>query len=128
MRQRRDAPRSWKTYEVYERDENGAYAFTPFSAALASSGTISAQVIIKMRKVQEIGWPEAVTQLHDNKGHRLIVKKNDKIWLLKCKPACWRLYFYVSETAMEGRLIYVHAICKKTRKEDPAAAKAARRV
>src|SRR5687768_995408 len=65
--------------------------------ALAVSGRIPRPAINKMRLVQDHGWPEARTSMKDDNGHRLIVKKNQIIWLLKCKPSCWRLYFYVYE-------------------------------
>ena len=81
-----------------------------------------------MRMVQDLGWPEARRQLKDDHGHPLIVRKDDVIWLLKCKPGCWRLYFYVWENDEQKRLIYVHAVCKKTDKEDPSDASEARRV
>ena len=58
----------------------------------------------------------------------MIVKKDDHIWLLKCKPACWRLYFYVWTNEKSKRIIYVHAVCKKTDEEDPSDAREARRV
>ena len=124
----RDVSSGWKTYEVCESDAEGAYVITPFSDSLAAPGAIPAQVIIKIRMVQEIGWPEAKRRIKDNKGRPLIVKKDEIIWLLKCKPSCWRLYFYVSKNEPEGRIIYVHAICKQTDKEDPTDAARARRV
>src|SRR3954447_25766874 len=81
-----------------------------------------------MRMVQEIGWPEARRRLKDDQGRPLVVKKDDVIWLLKCKPTCWRLYFYAYENGKDKRLIYLHAICKKADKEDPWDAFQARRV
>jgi hypothetical protein len=116
----------WETYEVCQKDAHGNFTITPFAAALAASGIMLAQPIIKMRQIQEIGWPEARLRLKDNYGHRLIVKKDEIIWLLKCKPTCWRLYFYVREK--EKRIIYVHAVCKKKDKEHPRDAIEARRV
>jgi hypothetical protein len=81
--------------------------------------------------VEEIGWPMAKSLLKDDHGHRLIVKKDAVIWLLKCKPTCWRLYFYVyekEEDHKDKRLIYVHAVCKKSDTEDPGDAIEARHV
>ena len=118
----------WKTYEVYQKDNDGSYGITPFSDALGTPGKISAQPIIKLRMVQELGWPEAKRQLKDGDGHPLIVKKDDLIWLLKCKPSCWRLYFYVQKTDTEKRFIYVHAVCKKTDRENPGDADYARNI
>jgi hypothetical protein len=78
--------------------------------------------------VQELGWPEARRSLKDDHGKPLIVRKDEPIWLLKCKPSCWRLYFYVWEKGEIKRIIYVHAVCKKTNKEDPRHAAEARRI
>lgn len=50
------------------------------------------------------------------------------IWLLKCKPTCWRLYFYVYENGKDKRIIYVYAVCKKSDKEDANDAIKARRI
>jgi hypothetical protein len=78
--------------------------------------------------VQELGWPSAKRCLKDDHGHPLVVKKDSVIWLLKCKPTCWRLYFCVHENGNDKRIIYVHAVCKKTDKEDPSDAVKARRI
>ena len=117
----------WRTYEVCEKDGQGNCA-TPFSDALAASGKTATQAINKMRMLQDLGWPEAKRCFQDNCGHPLIVKKDDPIWLLKCKPSCWRLYFYVWKNDNERRIIYVHAICKQSDKEDPRDASKARRI
>jgi hypothetical protein len=124
----RDLSSGWKTYEVYQRDSSGEVAITPFSDALAVSGRMPVQPVTKIRIVQDIGWPEAKRRLKDRHGHPLIVKKDDRIWLLKCKPTCWRLYFYVYENGEDKRIIYVHAVCKKADKENPHDAVEARRI
>lgn len=118
----------WITYEVCQKDGDGNYTITPFSDALAVAGTRPTQAITKMRTVQNIGWPEAKRVLVDDNGRHLIAKKDDVIWVLKCKPTCWRLYFYVWQQGKEKRIIYVRAACKKTDKEDPRDAHEARRV
>src|SRR5258705_13250557 len=97
MATRRDLSSGWTTYEVYQRDTQGKHTITPFSTALARPGDLPTQAVTKMRMVQDLGWPEAKRCLKDDCGHPLVVKKDDKIWLLKCKPKCWRLYFYVYE-------------------------------
>jgi hypothetical protein len=116
----------WATYEIILRDASGEYAITPFSDALAVSGQRPAQAINKMRMVQEIGWPEAKRSFTDQRGRPLIVGKEGGIWLLKCKPLCWRLYFYVCEKYK--RIIYVHAVCKKKDRENPSDARRAKTV
>ena len=107
------------------------YGGTPFSEILATSGNMPTQAITKMRMLQDLGWPEARRTLKDDQGRSRIVKKNSDIWLLKCKPSCWRLYFYVcdEQQQQEGkRIIFVHAVCKKKDKEDPREAKEAERI
>src|SRR6267154_4998287 len=99
MAEWRDLSSGWITYEVLQRDSQGEHTIMPFSTALAVSGTTPTQAINKIRHVQALGWPVAKRELKDNHGHPLIVKKDDIIWLLKCKPSCWRLYFYVWEDA-----------------------------
>lgn len=126
MATRPDLSSGWITYEVYEKDTAGRYSFTPFGDALTASGSLAAQPVTKMRLLQEIGWPAAKRFLKDSNGRPLIVKKDEVIWLLKCKPSCWRLYFYVWEE--KKFIIYVHAVCKKADSEDPAEAIEARRV
>jgi hypothetical protein len=128
----RDLSSGWITYEVYQRDSKGNFGITPFSDTLASSGTLPTQAITKMRNVQTLGWPEAKRVLKDDYGHPLVVPKDEVIWLLKCKPSCWRLYFCVwkggKENEKEKRIIYLYAVCKKQDDEDPADAIEARRV
>src|SRR5258708_16257070 len=93
MAGQRDLSSGCKTYEIYEKDSGRR----PFSEALASSGRTAVQPINKMRMLQDLGWPRASLQLKDSYGKYRIVRKDDLIWLLKCKPSCWRLYFYVFE-------------------------------
>jgi hypothetical protein len=128
MAKPKDLSSKWTTYEVLQRDGSGKHTITPFAEALARSGTIPTQAITKMRMVQELGWPTAKRDLTDGLGRPLVVKKDEFIWLLKCKPSCWRLYFYVLENGKEKRIIYVHAVCKKTDAEDPGDATHARSV
>ena len=118
----------WVSYEVVQKDSDGNHAICPFSVALATSGTIQAQPLRKMSMVQEIGWPEAKRRLKDDQGRSLIVKKDEVIWLLKCKPTCWRLYFYVWEESEDKRIIYVHAVCKKADREYPGDVAEAKRI
>ena len=124
MSQKPDLSSGWSTFEVIHKDAKGEYAVTPFSGALASSGTMPTQAITKMKMVQSLGWPEARRKLKDDQGRPIIVKKDSIVWLLKCKPSCWRLYFYVSEK--EKRITYLHAVCKQQNAEDPSDAAKAR--
>lgn len=124
----RNPSSGWKSYEVIERTQTGEPGACPFSDVLATPGRIAKQALTKMLKAQEIGWPAARSAMKDDIGRRLIAKKDDDIWLLKCKPSCWRLYFYVWEKEDDKRLIYVHAVCKQTDEEDPADLTTARAV
>jgi hypothetical protein len=124
----RNLTSGWITYEIFEKDSDGNPTINSFSLALAASGSIPTQAVKKMRMAQDLGWPEAKRSLKDDRGRPLIVKKDDVIWLLKCKPKCWRLYFYVYEKAEDRRIVYVYAVCKKANKEDPNDAIKARRI
>jgi hypothetical protein len=75
----RDLSSGWRTYEVYQRNEQGDFASTPFTDALCVSGTIPVQPITKMRMLEEIGWPTAKRRLKDDRGQPLVVKKDDVI-------------------------------------------------
>jgi hypothetical protein len=81
-----------------------------------------------MQLVQDWGWPTARDHMKDDRGKRLIAQKDDVVWLLKCKPSCWRLYFYVRKDATENRIVYLLAVCKQQNQEDPADAKRARAI
>jgi hypothetical protein len=118
----------WRTYEVLQKNSDGEYSITRVSDALAISGKASKQPIARMQMLQDIGWPEAKVAMKDSQGKCLIARKDEVIWLLKCKPSCWRLYFYVWENEKNKRIIYLHAVCKKTTKEDPKDARQARRI
>jgi hypothetical protein len=89
-----DPSSEWTTYEVCDVDESGLCTATPFYDILASSDGLG-KAARKMLLIEEFGWPAAKLLLTDDLGRRLVVKKDDLIWLLKCKPSCWRLYFYV---------------------------------
>jgi len=117
----------WESFEVIQKDKNGMYAVLPFSDSLASTRKL-AQVHNKIRMVQDVGWPEAKRTLRDDKGRPLIAKKDERIWLLKCKPSCWRLYFYVNNSGELKRIVYVYAVCKQKDEEDSQDAVKARRV
>lgn len=118
---RRDLSSGWQSFEVIDKESRE----TPVSTALAQSDRL-AQAHNKIQLVQDLGWPEARRGLKDGKGSPLVVQKDKVIWLLKCKPSCWRLYFCVFEK--EKRIVYVYAVCKQKDKEDPADYKKARRL
>jgi hypothetical protein len=117
----------WETYEVATRTESGGIA-TPFFDQLSIGGKTSVQPINKMRLIETLGWEEARRTLKDKRGRKLIVKKDNLVWLVKCKPSCWRLYCYVYEKRQTRQIIYVHAVCKKQDAEDPSDLKTARRI
>ncbi len=118
---KRDLGSGWKSYEVINKETEE----TPVSTAIAA-GPDTSVVIKKIFMVQEAGWPEALKLHFGAKGKHRIVKKDDVIWLLKCTPSCWRLYFYIYKN--KKWIIYVHAVCKKKDKEDPNDAIQARNI
>lgn len=116
-----DLSLGWKSYEVLQSGDK-----VPFSKSLARVGAPPNGAVRQMMTLESIGVSEAQRTLKDSKGGSRVVRKDDKIWLLKCKPSCWRLYFYVSETKEEKRIIYVHAVCKKKTAENDTDAQKAR--
>lgn len=126
MANKQGASSGWATYEIIHRDDAGAFSQMPFTEELTASGKAPVQAIQKMRMLQELGLKEAQAALKDKNGKKLVVKKDGRIWLLKCKPSCWRLYFYADENVKQ--IVYVYAVCKKQNKEDPADEKKAQRV
>jgi hypothetical protein len=111
----------WATFEVVLVDEDGKMS-TPFSQEIRNDRV---KVAKRMKMLEDYGWPRATQEWKVN-GKKRVVPKDDLIWLLKCTPDCWRLYFYVNEN--ESRFIYVHAVCKKQDKEDASDLNAARRI
>jgi hypothetical protein len=128
MQEQRKLSSGWETFDVTLRDESGNLSIRPFSAMLASSGVAARPAITKMRMVQDLGWPEAKRVFKDDRGRPRIVKKDEVIWLLKCKPSCWRLYFYVFSNHIVKQIIYLNAVCKKEDEEDPQSLVEARRL
>ncbi len=125
MRGPRDTSSGWITYELVRVDKHGNVVARPFSDALASSGRLPLQATTRMAIVEELGWPAAQMLRYGKKGKKRIVKKDDAIYLLKCAPHCWRLYFYVRPES-KG-FVYVHAVCKKQDAEDAADTTVARK-
>ena len=115
------------SYELAYLDTNGEPTVLPFSKALAVNGELPTLAANRMSVVDELGWPTAMLTLHYGPKHKKrIVKKDDAIYLLKCWPDCWRLYFYVRQD--KRYFVYVHAVCKQQDEEDPADAEHARRI
>lgn len=115
MRRRTDLSSGWTSYEVIQKDEAQS---TPVSDALAAGGRIPVAAANKISIMEQIGWPSAKRDMRYGRGKPRIVKKSDVIWLLKCSPDCWRLYFYVIPN--KKYIVYVHAVCKRQDVEDPA--------
>lgn len=101
----------WKSFEVALPDTRGLFSEKsprPVSEEMAGTGDRLETAINKMKLLQLHGWPAAKRAL-------LIDRADDEspdIWILKCKPSCWRLYFHVYEE--QERILYVLAKCKKT--------------
>jgi hypothetical protein len=78
--------------------------------------------------------PDATGNLKDSRGKALIDRADEKepaIWILKCWPSCWRLYFYVyvaRDDQDDRRIIYLYAKCKKKQRRDKSDSVYARRL
>jgi hypothetical protein len=120
-----EARSGWATYEIAMRNYAGELKIFPVFEELELHLPQAKPAVTKIQKVQDVGWPKARTQIHDDEGRRAIAcvdkKQKPYIWLLKCKPSAWRLYFYVWEHPTNGhdkRIVYLHAIYKKQTPED----------
>ena len=118
-----------QSFELVHRKGDGEYE-RPFSEGLFGLGDQEAlkTALQKMRLLESIGWPEAKRELKNSEGKRLIARADGKdpdIWILKCKPSCWRLYFHVYPS---GKIAYLYPVCKKEWAQDPADAKYARKL
>lgn len=112
----------WTTWEVaLPTAEEGKWRY-PFSEAfLACTGDPVNVAIADMKLLQELGFPpRPVGRLQYSRTD----KKAPKIYRLKCKPSCWRLYLYPHPDQL--RLIYLHSVCKKRDEQDPKDARLAR--
>lgn len=130
--QKYDPTPPWESYEVVLRGVDGELdpGQTPFSNELFSGdGDPIVTALTKMWLVQLHGWPKARLVLKGPKGKPLIDRADDKeppIWILKCKPSCWRLYFHVY--AERARIAYLYAKCKKRTSRDAEDSANARRL
>ena len=118
---RYDPTPPWVSYEVVLRASDGRLdpERRPFSAALSKGGDQITTALTKMWLVGYHGWPHAILALVDDRRKPLIQRADDaepEIWILKAKPTCWRLYFYVYKE--KQRLAYLHACCKKKNARD----------
>ena len=129
---RYDPTPPWETYEVILREADGTLSeggVRPFSQKLADHGDPITTALGKMWLVGFHGWHKARLHLVDHIGKPLIVRADSKepeIWILKCKPSCWRLYFHVYQDSK--RIVYLYAKCKKKNAQDAADAARARTV
>lgn len=122
MPRQREPKSGWESYELVWLDAAGEVADAPFTVALGNS-LEAIKALKRISRVEDLGWPDAKKLQYGKKGKKRIVKKDDVVYLLKCHPDCWRLYFYVKEQ----HFIYVHAVCKRTNAENPEDAVTARK-
>jgi hypothetical protein len=128
---------SWALYEVVERDDDGqltAEGRRPFSETLLAGGDPIDGAIRKMELLCHHGWPMARLHMKNGDGSPLVAEADSsedakKIWILKAKPQCWRLYFYVNQQEPEKPFfLFLLAICKKKQKQSASHSKRARRI
>jgi hypothetical protein len=116
----------WSIYEVLEPDADGQLvdhgSNRPVSRALAESGDPIETAISKLKLLEYHGWPAARGLLDVDEAD----DKTPKIWILKCKPSCWRFYFHVYET--RRRIVLLHVRCKKRNRRSSSDSTRARNV
>ena len=93
----------WNIWEI--QDENDR---TPVSDALTRHHQDPKFVLRKLRLLQALGWPEAAQSLE-------ISNVGSDVYVLKCKPKDWRIYFSVLS---DGALLLL-AVQKKKWSSDP---------
>ena len=101
---------SWTLREIeYQREGRLEH---PITDELAAHGRVAERVsaLAKLKLLCAHGWPSATSSLK-------IDKVADGLFVLKCKPGCWRIYFHM--IADEKAFLLLHAVCKKTRKRNP---------
>lgn len=122
----------WKSFEFVEVDEVGAFSDDPVTGALRLHSAQADRAIAKMQRLEDRGWPDAEASMYvpGRTRKKAIVQpdrqKYPEVWLLKCTPHAWRLYFYIWENGDDKRIIYLHALYKK-RIGDEEVATAAKR-
>jgi hypothetical protein len=126
---RYDPTPPWTHWEPVLRGDDGHLDGNrrPFSEQF--SGEVGGVVAAtgKMWLMGYHGWPGAIAAIRDDQGKPLIEEADNqepKIWILKCKPHCWRLYFYVYQD--KNRFLYLYAKCKKKWKRNTSDSKRAR--
>jgi hypothetical protein len=132
----RDTSSGWTTWEVVYKSSRNEWSERPVSDSIIASGNEAVGAFNKTSMVEEMGWPEAWHELFfsTGKGNQRkprIVRKKNGIYLLKCTPNPWRLYFYVSQNPERddpNRIVYVYAFYKDQYEEDDATEDAAARV
>lgn len=111
----------WTLWEIEYQREGGSVERPVTEELLArGSSTDTKQAISKLRLLKAHGWPVP-------RGSLDIEAVSSGMYVLKCKPGFWRLYFSVIDP--ERRILLVLAVAKKKRKRNPNdLAKASRRL
>jgi hypothetical protein len=110
----------WTLWEIeYQRED---LVERPVTEELQGrgSGTDTKQAVSKLRLLKAHGWPVP-------RGTLDIEALESGLYVLKCKPGFWRLYFSVIDP--QRRILLLLAVAKKKWKRDPNdLAKASRRL
>lgn len=111
----------WTLWEIeYERE--GGSVDRPVTEELLAPGssTNTKQAVAKLRLLKAHGWPVP-------RGSLDIEAVSSGMYVLKCKPGFWRLYFSVIDS--QRRILLLLAVAKKKWKRNPNdLAKASRRL
>jgi hypothetical protein len=108
----------WTLHEVaYQREGKTERPTTSAIVAARggrgeSDGSVETpiQVVQKLTLLEALGWPDATASLD-------IEKLDASLFVLKCKPTCWRVYFAVE--VAQRLFILADAVCKKKWKRNP---------
>jgi hypothetical protein len=127
----------WGLEQVYAKDLGGRERLI-VEEELAANPFEAVAALKKLEMLKAHGWPGALTGWHYNRGTKneprieLVDSGPPAIYLLKCKPSCWRIYFHVVEEKPEaisprgkvgprrgGTFLILRIVCKKKNKRDP---------
>jgi hypothetical protein len=130
----------WRVDQVYSIGGDGRDRLI-IEQEFAANASQALAGLQKLGMLKARGWPAALTDWHYNRGsktERRIEKVDDgppPIFLLKCKPSCWRIYFHVTEEKppeakvalhkgtpqprYAGSFLVLRVVCKRQQKRDP---------
>lgn len=104
----------WKSCVIETKRSDGQFDESQVLRLLREHRPDAQRGLQKIERLQDIGWPEARTQLKVSGGRRAVVRPDTaepEVWELKTNPHPWRFYFHVDEAKQD--IIYAFGTYKK---------------